>query len=57
MIRYLQTLVKIKALEKDKKNNLFHLAKAKEKKKNIIEGINQVNLRISSGIQKNLQLI
>ena len=57
VIRHLQTLVKIKALEKDKKNNLFHLPKAKEKKKNIIEGINQVNLCISSGIQKNLQLI
>ena len=57
VIRHLQTLVKIKALEKDKKNNLFHLPKAKEKKKTIIEGINRVNLYISSGIQKNLQLI
>ena len=57
VIRHLQTLVKIKALEKDKKNNLFHLPKAKEKKKTIIEGINRVNLYISIGIQKNLQLI
>ena len=57
VIRHLQTLVKIKALEKDKKNNLFHLPQAKEKQHSIIEGINKVHLCISNGIQKNLQLI
>lgn len=57
VIRYLQKLIKINSIEKDKKNNLFYLPKAKEKKQSIIDGINSVQLRISNGIQKNLQLL
>ncbi len=57
VIRYLQKLLKINSIEKDEKNNLFYLPKAKEKKQSIIDGINSVQLRISNGIQKNLQLL